>query len=198
MIRSVRFFAVALAVTIVIFGTALAVFAAGPSARRDEASIPSMGGHFTLTTSDGRKVTDDSFPDRWLLLYFGYTFCPDACPTALNSVATALDELGPLAAKVQPIFITVDPERDTPQVVAEYVKAFDPRIVGLSGTPEQIAAAAKEFRVYYVVRPLGNEEYAIDHSSFIYVVNLQGHVVELLTGNLPGHSMAAELRRLIE
>jgi protein SCO1 len=161
------------------------------------AAVPGIGGHFMLTTPEGHVVTDRSFAGKWLVVYFGYTFCPDACPTALNALGTVLDELGPLAAKVQPIFITVDPERDTPQVIADYVKAFDPRIVGLSGTPEQIAAAAKEFRVYYEVRPLGNDEYAIDHSSFIYVINPQGQVVELLTGNLPGHSMAEELRRLI-
>jgi protein SCO1 len=161
------------------------------------AALPGIGGHFRLTTSPGRAVTDRSFPGKWLLVYFGYTFCPDACPTALNALATALDELGPLAAGVQPIFITVDPERDTAQVVADYVKAFDPRIVGLTGAPEQIAAAAKEFRVYYKVRPLGNNEYAIDHSSFIYVMSPRGQVVELLTANLPGHSMAEELRRLM-
>jgi protein SCO1/2 len=199
MIRPVRFFGAALSVTIVIFGTAVAPVAAEPSPRRNAAAaLPSMGGHFALTTPEGQKVTDDSFPGKWLALYFGYTFCPDACPTALNSVATALDELGPLAARVQPIFITVDPERDTPQVVADYVKAFDLRIIGLTGTPEQIAAAAKEFRVYYVIRSLGNEEYAIDHSSFIYIINPQRHVVELLTGNLAGHSVAEALRRLIE
>lgn len=180
-----------------IIGIALALLAVQPSRPGNAtAAVPGMGGHFTLTTPEGRAVTDRSFPGKWLLVYFGYTFCPDACPTALNALATVLDELGPVAAKVQPIFITVDPERDTPQVVADYAKAFDPRIVGLSGTPEQIAAAAKEFRVYYEVRPLGNDEYAIDHSSFIYVINPQGQVVELLTGNLPGHSMAEELRRL--
>ena len=115
----------------------------------------------------------------------------------MNALAAALDELGPLAAKVQPVFITVDPARDTPEVVADYVKAFDSRIVGLSGAPEQIAAATKQFRVYFKVRPLGTDEYAIDHSSFIYVINPRGQVVELLTGNLPVLSMAEELRRLM-
>jgi protein SCO1 len=161
------------------------------------AALPGIGGHFRLTTSAGRPVTDRSFPGKWLLVYFGYTFCPDVCPTTLNALATVLDELGPLAAGVQPIFITVDPERDTPQVIADYVKAFDPRIVGLTGAPEQIAAAAKEFRVYYKIRRLGYDEYAIDHSSFIYVMNPQGQVIELLTGNLLDHSMAQELRRLM-
>lgn len=193
-----RVLTAALAAAALILDTAAAPLGEQLSQQVDAAAaVPGIGGHFTLTTPQGRAVTDRSFPGTWLLVYFGYTFCPDACPTALNALGTALDELGPLAAKVQPIFITVDPERDTPAVVADYAKAFDPRIVGLSGTSEQIAAAAKEFRVYYEVRPLGNGEYAIDHSSFIYVINPLGQVVELLTGNLPGHSMAEELHRLI-
>jgi protein SCO1/2 len=168
------------------------------SATSFAAAIPGIGAHFTLTTPEGTAVTEHSFPGKWLLVYFGYTFCPDACPTALNALGTTLDELGPLASEVQPIFITVDPERDTPQVIATYVKAFDPRIVGLSGTSEQVAAAAKEFRVYYKVRPLARDEYAIDHSSFIYLINPRGQVVDLLTGNPQGHSMAEELRRLVK
>jgi protein SCO1 len=161
-------------------------------------SIPGMTGHFVLKTTAGAEVTQASFPGKWLVIYFGYTLCPDACPTALNAVAGALGELGPLAAKVQPLFITVDPERDTPQTVADYVKAFDPRILGLSGTNAQTAAAARAFHVYYAVRKLGNGEYAIDHSSFIYVVNPSGQVVELLTGNLTAHPMAAALRDLVK
>ena len=181
----------------VILGIAGARIAADSRQGNTAAALPGIGGHFRLTTPAGAAVTDRSFPGKWLLVYFGYTFCPDACPTALNALGTALDELAPLTTEVQPIFITVDPERDTPQVVADYVNAFDSRIVGLSGAPDQIAAAAKEFRVYYKVRPLGNDEYAIDHSSFIYVINPQGQVAELLMGNLPGHSMAEELRRLM-
>jgi protein SCO1 len=188
---------VSLATAVLTLGIAVARLGAQSQADNAAVAVPGMGGHFTLLTAEGNAVTEGSFPGKWLLVYFGYTFCPDACPTAMNALGVTLDELGPLAAEVQPIFITVDPERDTPQVVADYVKAFDPRIVGLSGTPEQIAAAAKEFRVYYQVRPLGSDEYAIDHSSFIYVIDPQGRVVELLTGNLPGHSMAEELRRLI-
>jgi protein SCO1/2 len=180
-----------------ILGVAAARIAADSRQGNAAEALPGIGGHFRLMTSDGGSATDRSFPGKWLLVYYGYTFCPDACPTALNAIGNALDELGPLAAGVQPIFITVDPERDTPQVVADYVKAFDPRIVGLSGTPEQIAAAAKEFRVYYKVRSLGHDEYAIDHSSFIYIINPRGQIVELLTGNLPGHTIAEELGRLI-
>ncbi len=161
-------------------------------------SIPGMTDRFALKTTAGHDVTEASFPGKWLVIYFGYTLCPDACPTALNAMAGALGELGPLAVKVQPLFITVDPQRDTPQTLTDYVKAFDPRILGLSGNDAQTAAAAKAFHVYYAVRKLGNDEYAIDHSSFIYVVNPAGQVVELLTGNLPAHSITAALRDLIK
>ena len=143
-------------------------------------------------------MTDRNFPGKWMLLYFGYTFCPDACPTALNTIAEALDELGPLAERIQPIFVTVDPERDTPSVLAQYVKTFHPRLIGLTGSAEQIGAAAKDFHVFYQTRQLGNGEYAIDHSSYVYVIDPDGRVVELITGNLPGHPVAAELKRLIQ
>ena len=162
------------------------------------AAVPRIGGHFSLTAPDGTEVTERSFPGEWLLIYFGYTFCPDACPTALSAISEALDEIGPLADRFQPIFITVDPERDTAPVLAGYVKVFHPRLIGLGGSAAQIAAAAKDFHVFYQVRQLGNDEYAIDHSSYIYVVDPDGNVAELITGNVPGHPVAAELKRLVQ
>jgi protein SCO1 len=192
-----RLFAASLAVITVNLAVEAAPNTAVPRPPVDTA-IPSLGGHFALKSPDGREITEKSFPGKWLLLYFGYTACPDECPTALNGVVTALADLGPLAAKIQPIFVTVDPKRDTPQILADYVKAFDPRILGLYGSEEEIAAAAKTFHVYYAVRPLGNGEYAVDHSSYIYLVNPQQRVVQLLTGNVPGHPMAAALRQLVQ
>ena len=102
-----------------------------------------IGGPFTLSTPDGTTVTDQTYRGKWLLVYFGYTFCPNSCPTTLLEVATALEKLGLDAAQVQPLFITVDPQRDTPKVMQQYTQSFDPRIVGLTGTPQQIAAAAQ-------------------------------------------------------
>jgi protein SCO1/2 len=170
-----------------------------PSAQNLAApAIPGMTSHFVLKTSDGRDVTEASFPGKWLVIYFGYTHCPDACPTALNAIGSALAELGPHATKLQPLFITLDPQRDSPQAMADYVKAFDPRMLGLSGTEAQTAAAAKAFHVYYAVRRLGYGEYAIDHSSFIYIVNPDRQVVDLLTGNLPPAAIAAALRNLVK
>jgi len=186
--------AAALAVAVVLAGARSSALAA-------DAGVPAMphiGGHFTLAAVDGTEVTDRSFPNKWLLLYFGYTYCPDACPTALTMLGQALDELGPLADRIQPIFVTVDPKRDTPAVISEYVKAFSPRLIGLTGTDAQIAATAKQFHVFYQTRQLGNGEYAIDHSSYLYVVDPSGKVAELITGNLPGHPVAAELKRLVE
>ena len=163
-----------------------------------EAAIPGMTGHFALKTAGNRDVTEASFPGKWLVIYFGYTLCPDACPTALNAISAALTQLGPFADKIQPVFITVDPKRDTPAVIAEYVKAFDPRMVGLTGSEAQSAAAAKAFHVYYEERKLGNGEYAIDHSSFVYVVNPAGQVVQLLSGNMPAAAMAAVMRNSVK
>jgi protein SCO1 len=159
--------------------------------------LPRIGGHFALSTADGARVTERTFHGKWLLVYFGYTHCPDVCPTTLSSMALALQGLGPLADKVQPLFITVDPARDKPAMLAEYVKDFDPRFIGLTGDAREIAAAAREFHVYYAVRQLGNDEYVIDHSSYIYVLDPDGKFVRLLTGDLPGHQLADELRKLL-
>jgi protein SCO1 len=189
-----------LIVTCAVLITILVGVAAANRFVGEEVGTPSIGisGHFTLMTPDGSTVTDQNFRGKWLVIYFGYTFCPDLCPTALSDISAALQRLGPMADKVQPLFITVDPQRDTPQVIADYVGSFDRRLIGLRGTPEQTAAAAAAYHVYYAPRKLGYEgEYVVDHSSFIYVLNPQGQFVKLLTGDLPGHSMADELRRLM-
>jgi protein SCO1/2 len=156
-----------------------------------------LGGPFSLMAPDGHVVTDRDFPGKWLIIYFGYTSCPDACPTALSDITAALEQLGPLADKVQPLFITVDPDRDSPELMADYVGSFDPRFIGLRGTAEQTAAVAAAFRVTYVVRKLGHDAYAIDHSSYIYLMNPDGALAKLLTGDLPGHQLADELRPFI-
>ncbi|HXY98576.1 MAG TPA: SCO family protein [Stellaceae bacterium] len=186
----------ALAASAIVLGTAAALFAINrPPAQN--AAPPLFGGHFALSTADGRSVSDQSYRGKWLLVYFGYTYCPDACPTALTAISSALERLGPLADKFQPLFITVDPQRDTPEVLTAYIKSFDPRIIPLVGTPEQIAAAAKAYHVYYAVRNFGGGAYAIDHSSFIYIVDPNGRFARLLTGDVPGHQLADELRRLL-
>jgi protein SCO1/2 len=153
-----------------------------------------VGGPFTLTASDGGTVTDQTYRGKWLLVYFGYTFCPDACPTALNNIGVALQTLGPDSAKFQPLFITVDPKRDTQQVLAEYLKSFDPRIVGLTGTEEQIAAVAKAYRVYYAAQP--GDDYLVDHSALIYLMNPAGKFVNVFGPELSGEEIADRARQL--
>jgi protein SCO1/2 len=160
-------------------------------------ALPHIVGHFGLATLDGHPVTDQSYRGKWLVIYFGYTACPDACPLTLNSIGVALDKLGELADKVQPLFITVDPEHDTIPVLSEYLKSFDPRIVGLHGTPEQTADAAKQYHVYFRARQLGSGQYTIDHSSFLYIIGPDGAFEKLLTADLPGHQLADELRGLV-
>ena len=155
-----------------------------------------IGGPFELTAADGRTVTDQTFRGKWLLIYFGYTSCPDACPTALNNMGVALGLLGPEAATLQPIFITVDPKRDTREVLAEYLKSFDPRIVALTGTAEQIAAVVKEYRVYVSAHSESGGDYTVDHSSLYYLMNPDGKFVNVIPGDLPGDDMADWLRDL--
>lgn len=189
---------VAVSTIIVIVASAAVLITLNRTSRLNAApELPPIGGHFALSTADGRHVTERSFRGKWLLVYFGYTSCPDVCPTTLSSMAQALRALGPLADKIQPLFITVDPARDKRDIVGEYAKDFDPRFVGLTGNVQEIAAAARDFHVYYVVRQLGNNEYVIDHSSFIYVLDADGKFVRLLTGDLPGHQLADELRKLL-
>jgi len=156
-----------------------------------------IGGPFTLTAPDGTTVTDQTYRGKWLLVYFGYTFCPNSCPTALLDIATALQKLGPEAAKVQPIFITIDPKRDTRDVLAQYTQSFDPRIVGLTGTPAQIAAVAHEYGAYYVAHKSDGDanDYLIDHSTYIYVMDPQGQFVQAFDADTPADHMADDLLR---
>jgi protein SCO1/2 len=155
-----------------------------------------MGGPFTLTASDGRTVTDETYRGKWMLIYFGYTSCPDACPTALNNMGVALDRLGSEAAALQPVFITVDPKRDTPEALAEYLKSFDPHIAALSGTDEQVAAVVKEYHVYVEVQPGGGKDYLVNHSSFFYLINPEGNFVNIIHGDVSGEELANKIRQL--
>jgi protein SCO1/2 len=163
-------------------------------------SSVTIGGPFSLTAPDGTTVTDQSYRGKWLLVYFGYTFCPSSCPTTLLEIAAALGKLGPDAAKVQPIFITVDPKRDTSDVMAKYTQSFDSRIVGLTGTPAQIAAVAHEYGVYYVAHQSGEgaNDYLIDHSTYLYVMDPQGQFVQAFDADTPADRIADDLLHLLK
>jgi protein SCO1 len=158
-----------------------------------------IGGPFTLEDGSGNRVSDKDFRGRYMLVYFGYTFCPDVCPTTLGAVADAMDKLGPAASRIQPLFITVDPKRDTPPVVRQYAAAFGPRIIGLTGTPEEIAAVAKAYRVYYAEHRTGNgpDDYSMDHSSVLYLMNPNGGFVAPVRADLSGDEIAANLKKLM-
>ena len=135
-----------------------------------------IGGPFTLTDATGKRVTDKDFAGKPMLVYFGFTNCPDVCPAGLQVIAAALDRLGDKAKSVTPLFITVDPERDTPELLGKYVASFHSGIVGLSGSPEDIAAVTKAYRVYAKKAPDAERpgEYNVDHSSFMYLMNANG------------------------
>ena len=143
----------------------------------------SIGGPFTLVNQDGETVTQDDFKGKYMLIYFGYTYCPDVCPTELQVMGTALDMMPQdIADEITPVFFTVDPERDTVEAVAEYVPYFHDRMVGLTGTVEQTTAAAKAFRVYYAKaipegEPEDTDTYLMDHSSFVYLMDREGKFV---------------------
>jgi protein SCO1/2 len=133
-----------------------------------------VGGPFTLTGTDGKRVSDQDFRGRYMLVYFGYSMCPDVCPTTLAVMADALARMGDQAKNIVPVFITIDPERDTPDAIKKYVAAFGPQFVGLTGTPDQIAKVEKEFRVYAKKGPVENGTYAMDHSSVMYLMGPDG------------------------
>lgn len=143
----------------------------------------SIGGPFELVNQDGETVTQEDFAGKYMLTYFGYTFCPDVCPTELQVMGTALDLMPEdIANEITPVFFTVDPERDTVEAIAQYVPYFHERMVGLTGTVEQTTAAAKTFRVYYAKSiPEGETEdtdaYLMDHSSFVYLMDRDGQFV---------------------
>jgi len=156
-----------------------------------------IGGPFRLVDQNGKTVTDADLKGKWSLVYFGYTHCPDACPTALNDIAIALDELGPQRNAVRPVFVTVDPERDTPAVLKSYVTAFDAPILALSGTPEEIAQAAKGYRVYYAKHPEAGGDYSMDHSSVIYVMDPEGRFTASFTQENSPEEIAERLKKLL-
>jgi protein SCO1/2 len=158
------------------------------------------GGPFLLEAADGKRVSDSSLRGRWLLVYFGYANCPDICPMTLSGIAAALDKLGPAAARIEPVFISIDPERDTPANAEAFAKSVDPRILGLSGSATEIAAVAKEYRVFFRKVPSADpSEYLMEHSSYVFLMDPQGRYVTLFTAaevEAPDE-MASSLRGLV-
>jgi protein SCO1/2 len=169
----------------------------GPRGAGGTALASAIGGPFRLTDQNGKTVTDADLKGKWSLIYFGYTHCPDACPTALNDIAVALDELGTKREAVRPVFITVDPERDTPPALKSYVASFDAPILALTGTPEEVAQTAKAYRVYYAKHPEPGGDYSMDHSSVIYVMDPEGRFTASFTHESSPEQIAERLKKLL-
>ena len=160
---------------------------------------PTIGGPFTLTDHNGKRVTEQDLRGKPTIIYFGFAYCPDVCPTSLLLMQTGVDQLGPQASsKVNLVFITVDPERDTPAALKDYVAQFGPTMVGLTGTQEQIAAAAKAFRVYYQKVPgKGGAPYLMDHSSIFYLMDDKFRFVKHFTHQAKAEDIAAAIKPLL-
>ncbi len=162
-----------------------------------------LGGSFTLTDQNGRPVSDTQFDGRYRIVYFGFTYCPDVCPVDLQTIGQAMrmvEKSDPSKAeRVQPIFITVDPQRDTPAVMKQYVSSFHPRLIGLTGTREQIADVAKKHGVYFgKAEEPGVTEYMVDHSRIALLFGPKGEPIAILPHDKGAEAVAAELRRWVQ
>jgi len=159
--------------------------------------IAAIGGPFKLTNQDGQVVTDQDLKGYPFLVFFGFTHCPDVCPTTLFEVSEILRALGPDANRTRALFITVDPERDTPAVMKDYLSSFDPHLSGLTGDPEAIAAVAKAYRVYFKRVPLEQGGYTMDHTAIVYLMDKTGRFVSPFNVKRPIDTAAADLRRYL-
>jgi protein SCO1/2 len=168
-----------------------------PRGAAGTALASAIGGPFQLIDQNGKPFGDADLKGKWHLIFFGYTHCPDACPTALNEMSLALDRLGIKRDEVGVVFITVDPERDTPDVLKSYVQSFDAPIVALTGSPEAVAQAAKAYRVFYAKHPRGDGDYDMDHSAVIYVMNPEGRFTATFTPDSSADAIVQRLQKLI-
>jgi protein SCO1/2 len=156
-----------------------------------------IGGAFHLIDQNGKPFSDGDLKGKWHLVFFGYTSCPDACPTTLNELSLALDRLGPRRGEVGIVLITVDPERDTPEVLKSYIASFDAPITALTGTPDEVKEAAKAYRVYYAKHPRADGGYDMDHSAVIYVMDPQGRFTATFTPDSTPEAIAERLQKLL-
>jgi protein SCO1/2 len=177
-----------------VFGVAFLV-TNGPL--RSATQAVEIGGPFRLTDQDGRTVSDQDFKGKPLLVFFGFTHCPDICPTTLFDVSEVLRKLGPDADRVGAIYVTVDPERDTSATLKDYMASFDPHLRGLTGDADAIQAIAKEYRVYYKKVPLQDGDYTMDHTAIVYLMGKDGHFIAPFSLKRPPEVAAADLRKYL-
>ncbi|MFT5509988.1 MAG: cytochrome oxidase Cu insertion factor (SCO1/SenC/PrrC family) [Hyphomicrobiaceae bacterium] len=158
-----------------------------------------IGGPFELTSHDGKRVRDAKYRGKLMLVYFGFTYCPDICPAGLQVISAALDNIGAQSDKVAPLFITVDPERDTPEQLKSYVSSFHPSLTGLTGSAADISAAAKAYRVYYrKAQDPSLSEYTMDHTSFVYLMDDKGDFITHFPHAVTPDKLAARLKAELE
>jgi protein SCO1 len=168
----------------------------GLSLRPQAQTSTKIGGPFTLVDGTGAQVTEAALRGRPTVMYFGYTFCPDVCPTTLTDLTQWMQLLGPDADRLNYVFVTVDPERDTPKVMHEYVSAFDPRIRGFTGTSDQIAKVANEYRIYYKRIPTSDGSYVMDHTAILYLMDANGKFAGFIAYQEKTASAVARLKKL--
>ncbi|MCB8874615.1 SCO family protein [Acidisoma silvae] len=165
---------------------------------RQTAAATTIGGAFTLVDSTKHVVTDRDFRGRYMLVYFGYTYCPDICPTTLTTVTQALADLGKRGSAIQPIFITVDPKRDKPNQIGRYTAAFSPRLIGLTGSQAQISAAEAAYHVIVKPGPISADGLrSIDHSAVLYLMGPDGAFIAPLPANSTAATLAADIARYL-
>lgn len=159
--------------------------------------VAAIGGPFRLTDQNGRTVTDQDLKGRPFLVFFGYTNCPDFCPTTMFEISEVMRALGPDADRTRAVFISVDPERDTSAALKDYISSFDPHIIALTGEPEAIASVAKAYRAYYRKVPLKDGDYTMDHLVLVYLMDKDGRFVSRFKLDRPVEASAAELRKYL-
>ena len=165
--------------------------------KTQEAGTSSVGGPFALTNQDGQRVTERDYAGRTHLVFFGFTHCPDVCPTTLQQIGDVLQALGPKGKDVRALFIAVDPERDTPEALKTYLASFDPRIVGLTGSADEVNAAVKAYRAYVRKVPTKDGDYTMEHTALVYVMNGQNRFLNALNLARPPEAAAAELAKML-
>lgn len=158
---------------------------------------PKIGGPFELVDTHGKVVRDSDYRGRYLLVFFGYTHCPDVCPTTMLNLSAALEELGPAADKIQPVFITVDPLRDTYEVLADYLTNFDKRFIGLTGSRQQIEAVERSYGVYANAAAVESKsnDYLVDHSAYTYLMGPDGIFRAVVSASASADEAAAKIRK---
>jgi protein SCO1/2 len=164
---------------------------------RNVAATAAIGGPFQLTDQTGQTVTEKSLQGRPTLIFFGFTHCPDVCPTSLFEMSEVLRAMGPDADRVNAYFISVDPERDTPQAMKDYLSSFDPHLVGLTGDPEVMAKVTSEYRVYAKKVPLKDGDYTMDHTALVYLMDRDGRFVAPFNLKQTPEAAATELKRYL-